>query len=123
MSTSPLKVLIADDSALLRDRLIVLLSELHKVQVIGEATSVNEAIQQIQSLQPDVLILDLRISGSNGLDVLQWLRQAGLSTIVAVFTTFAYPQYRERCLAAGADYFFDKAEEFEQLKEMLRKLA
>lgn len=123
MTTDTLKVLIADDSELLRKRLIFLLSEVQQVQIIGEATTATEAIQQIQQGQPDVLILDLRMSGSNGLDVLQWLRQAGLTTIVLIFTTFAYPQYRERCLAAGADYFFDKAEEFEQLKELVRKLA
>ena len=122
LQSANLRVLIADDSALLRERLARLLSSIEGVTIAGEAADGTTALTLVQTLWPDALILDLRMPGQSGVEVLRQIRQHGWRGVVIVLTSFSYPQYRERCLAAGADYFFDKAEEFEQASETLRQL-
>ncbi len=122
MCKTSLKVLIADDSELLRERLTRLLSAIEGIEVAGEAPDGATALQQVQVLKPDVLILDLRMPGGSGIEVLQQIRQKGGRIKVIILTSFPYPQYRERCLAAGADYFFDKSEELELVRETLHQL-
>ncbi len=123
MCKTSLKVLIADDSALLRERLSRLLSLIEGIEIAGAAPDGATALRLVQTLKPDALILDLRMPGGSGLEVLQQIRQAGVRLKVIVLTSFPYPQYRERCLAAGADYFFDKSEELELVGETLRQLG
>lgn len=122
MQTPSLKVVIADDSALLREGLARLLATVEDVELVGQAADGIAALQLAQTLRPDALILDLRMPGRNGVEVLQDVRREGWPVAVIVLTSFPYPQYRERCLAAGADYFFDKAEAFEQISTVLRQL-
>ena len=122
MCKTSLKVLIADDSELLRERLTRLLSAIEGIEVAGEAPDGATALQQVQVLKPDVLILDLRMPGGSGIEVLQQIRQKGGRIKVIILTSFPYPQYRESCLAAGADYFFDKSEELELVRETLLQL-
>lgn len=123
MCMTSLKVLIADDSELLRERLTRLLSAIEGIEVAGEAPDGAAALQMVQVIKPDVLILDLRMPRGSGIEVLQKIRQAGEQMKVVILTSFPYPQYRERCLAAGADYFFDKSEELELVSETLRQLC
>lgn len=123
MCKTSLKVLIADDSELLRERLTRLLSAIEGVEVAGEAPDGATALQMVQVVKPDVLILDLRMPRGSGVEVLQQIRQAGGQMKVIILTSFPYPQYRERCLAAGADYFFDKSEELELVSATLRQLC
>jgi YesN/AraC family two-component response regulator len=117
-----LKVFIADDSDAVRERLYELVSDVAGVTVIGEASDGSQALDGIENSQPDVLILDIRMPQLNGFDVLDILRAGSLQPIVIVLTAFAYRQYRERCLEAGASYFFDKATEFERIADVLQKL-
>lgn len=123
MCKTSLKVLIADDSELLRERLTRLLSTIEGIEVAGEAPDGATALELVQVLKPDALILDLRMPGANGMEVLQQIRQNGDKLKVIILTSFPYPQYRERCLAAGADYFFDKSEELELVSATLRQLS
>ena len=123
MCKTSLKVLIADDSELLRERLTRLLSAIEGVEVAGEAPDGATALQMVQVVKPDVLILDLRMPRGSGVEVLQQIRQAGGKMKVIILTSFPYPQYRERCLAAGADFFFDKSEELELVSATLRQLC
>lgn len=123
MCKTSLKVLIADDSELLRERLTRLLSAIEGIEVAGAAPDGATARRLVQTLQPDALILDLRMPGGSGIEVLQQIRQDGARLKVIILTSFPYPQYRERCLAAGADYFFDKSEELELVSETMRQLS
>jgi CheY-like chemotaxis protein len=67
-----------------------------------------EAVDFIPKLKPDVVILDVRMPGKNGIDVLKQIKTDESPPIVIMFTNYPYPQYRDRCLQAGADFFFDK---------------
>lgn len=116
-----MKVFIVDDSAILRQRLVDILSELEEVEIVGQAEAPLEAINSIRKLNPDVVILDLRLSGGSGIDVLKNIKKDKPSPTVIVFTNYPYPQYRKMCMAAGADFFLDKSTEFDKLIEVFKQ--
>lgn len=117
-----MRVLIADDSAVVVKRLVTLLSELPEVEIVGEAQTCGEATANIVLLQPDVVILDIRMPDGSGIDVLETAKKTTPAPLVMMLTNFPYPQYREKCLRAGADFFFDKSTEFDQMLGAFRSL-
>jgi DNA-binding NarL/FixJ family response regulator len=118
-----MRVLIADDSRVVVERLADLLKEVPGVQLVGRANDVPEAIHSIVKTNPDAVILDLQMPGGSGLDVLRSIRRSHPSVWVVICTNYPYPQYREECIAAGANYFLDKSAEFEKIPEILRDLT
>ncbi len=121
-SNSMLKVFIADDSLIVREHLVTMFDELAGVQIVGQAGNVVEAIRGIRYLQPEVVILDIRMPGGSGIDVLQSIKQDEAAPIVIILTNYPYPGYRQRCLNAGADFFLDKSTEFEQIPKLFERL-
>jgi YesN/AraC family two-component response regulator len=117
-----LKILIADDSDLVRERLRELISEVPGTEVVGEAANGAEALAALERLAPDVLILDVRMPGGNGIGALEAAKTRHPAPAVIMLTAYAYPQYRRKCLEAGAEYFFDKATEFERVADVLAEL-
>jgi len=118
-----MRVFIADDSEILRSRMIEMLSEFKEIEIVGQTGYVHEAIKSIKKLIPDVVILDIRLPDGNGINVLEMIKKRDISTKVIIFTNYPYFQYRKRCLDAGADFFFYKAAEFEKLTETLLQLV
>ncbi|NOZ73496.1 MAG: response regulator [Chloroflexi bacterium] len=118
--TKNLQAVIADDSVLVRKRVVTLLEE-HDITAVAETTNVADTLTAVERWQPDILILDLHMPG-NGMVALETIKLQGTAPIVIILTAFPYPQYRRKCLEAGADYFFDKATEFEQVGEVLQQL-
>ena len=117
-----LRVFIADDSDVLRERLFDLLSEVKGLEIVGQAKNGVEASNLIWALQPDVVILDICMNGGNGIDALQTIKKYDSAPIVMIFTNYPSHQYRKRCLEGGADFFFDKSTEFEELIEVFKDL-
>jgi len=118
-----IRVFIVDDSSLMRERLTTMLSELPEVEVVGQAQDALEAVSLIRKLKPDAVILDIRMPRGNGIDVLEKIKRFQSAPLVIVFTNYPYPQYRKRCMKAGADFFFEKATEFEKLMEVIKGLT
>ena len=118
-----MKVFIADDSRVVVERLADLLEEeVPGVQLVGQAGDVPEAVRGIQKMKPDALILDLQMPGGSGLDVLRAIRTDYPHLHVLICTNYPYPQYREECFTAGANFFLDKSAEFEKIPAILREL-
>lgn len=117
-----MNVLIADDSALVRERLRTMLEEVPGVQLIREAANVEETIAALQAVKPDVTILDIKMPGGSGIELLRHAKQTGASPVVIMLTSFATPEYRAVCLAAGADFFLDKSSEFLAVPDLVKKL-
>jgi DNA-binding NarL/FixJ family response regulator len=117
-----MRVLIADDSTLFRERIRDLFKDLNYVEIIGEASEGNEAIQFIEDKLPDVVFLDIRMPGLNGIEVLRKMRSRGNKAVICMLTSFPYKQYRERCIKEGADYFFDKNEDINLLLNTIQLL-
>ncbi len=116
-----IKVFIADDSLIVREHLVMMLDELVGVEIVGQAGTVAEAVSAIRNLQPDVVILDIRIPDGSGIDVLQNIKQDGAGPMVIILTNYPYPVYRRKCLQAGADFFLDKSTEFDQIPELFER--
>jgi DNA-binding NarL/FixJ family response regulator len=116
-------VLIVDDSSVIRQRLVGLLEEASGIDVVGEATDGTEGLELATALNPDVVVLDIRMPGMGGIELLERLRASNASTTAMVLTNFPYPIYRKRCAELGAHYFFDKSTEFNEAVEMLRGLS
>lgn len=121
-SNHPIKVFIADDSRVVRERLTTLLNEVAGVEIVGQAENVAEAISAIGNLQPDVVILDIRMPDGSGIDVLRQIKQDGAGPIIIILTNYPFPGYRQRCLQAGADFFLDKSTEFDQIPALFEQL-
>jgi len=117
-----MKIFIADDSAVVRERLIEMLSELPEIEIIGQAQDGLEATNLIKKLNPDVVILDIRMPRENGIDVLQNIKRDKQAPIVIMLSNYSYPQYRKKCMEAGADFFFEKSTEFEKVMEVVKKV-
>ena len=117
-----MKVLIVDDSAAIRERLKAMISEIPGVEVVGEAEDGTQAIEETKRLNPDVVVMDIKMPGMNGIDALMGIKEYRPSIIVTMLTNYPYPQYRKKCMALGADYFFNKAAEFEKVREIIEKL-
>jgi len=116
-----MKVLIVDDSAIVRERLKNMLSEIVELQNISQARDSLEAISSFHKLNPEVVILDIRMPGGSGIDVLQEIKKETTPPLVIVLTNYPYPQYRKKCMDAGADFFFDKSSEFDKVTEVLKQ--
>ena len=115
-----MKVFIVDDSRVVVERLAGLLEEIPGAQFVGQAGDVPEAVDGIQKMKPDALILDLHMPGGSGLDVLRAIRTDHPQLFIVICTNYPYPEFRRECLTAGANFFLDKSVEFEKIPSLLR---
>ena len=115
-----MKVLIADDSSIMRQRLTQRIDELQCVDRLFEACDFDQTIKGLTDIRPHVLILDIRMPGGSGIDVLKTIAIDTRPQVVIVFTNYAYTQYFDKCMKLGADYFFDKSADIEKLVEVIR---
>jgi len=114
-----MRILIADDSAVVRARLISLLADLRGIEVVGQAEDAIEARNLAEKLRPDVAILDLRMPKGSGADVLSDLKKLNPTPKVIMLTNYPHPENRKKCMDRGADYFFDKSNEFQKVVSVL----
>ena len=115
-----IRVFLVDDSGIVRDRLVTMLSDLKGIEIVGQAEDAREASDSIRKLKPDAVILDIRLSGGSGIDVLRVIKKEQPTLTAIMLTFYPYPQYRKSCLRAGANYFFDKSTGFEKIPEVLK---
>lgn len=121
-----MNLLVMDDAASIRERIVELLSEIQGIDEILESEDAASAVRMISERQPGVVILDIQVSPSgplrNGIDVLKVTKMQFPRTGVIMLTNFANPRYREECARLGADYFFDKSSEFEQVPDAVMQI-
>jgi DNA-binding NarL/FixJ family response regulator len=118
-----MRVFVVDDSALLREQVVGLLSVLVGVEIIGQAQYALEAFHEICELKPDVVTLDIHLIGGSGIDVLRRIKRLDPAPIVIMLTNSTTPPYRRKCMRAGADFFLDKSSDFENLKAIIETLS
>lgn len=115
-----MQVLIVDDSILIRRCLIKLFDLIPTVTGLTEATNVPEAIRLLGEVCPQVVILDLHLPGGSGFDVLRRTQSDPHKPLVIILTNYSSQQFRKEAMDGGADYFFDKSNEYEQLLQVVR---
>jgi two-component system response regulator DevR len=117
------RVYLVDDSELVRKRLVDMLTEIEDVEIIGQTGDPEEAEAEIRRLSPDLVVLDIKLPGKNGIEVLRDIRKNVPTPLVVMLTNYPYAQYRRECTDAGADYFLHKATEFDKINEILSRLS
>mgnify|MGYP006285904077 FL=1 len=118
-----MKLLIADDSEILRISLKKLLQPVQEIDQVFEASDPVGAIDMINRYYPDVMILDLRLHDGNGFEVMDYLAEHSLEILVIVLTNFATEHNEQKSYDKGAHYFFDKTHDYEQLEQVIRSYA
>jgi len=118
-----MNVVIVDDSELVRDRIQKRISELDEIKVTGVASNSIEAQEIIKSSDPDVVILDIKMPGESGIELLRKIKEYYPHIKVIMLTNYPFLQYRSKCYENGADYFLDKSNEFEKVTEILIDLG
>ena len=116
------RIFIADDSEVLRSSIMDILTEIEGIVVIGEGGEAEQVIEAVDRLEPDILILDIRMAGGNGIQVLKAMKKKAKPPKIIMFTNYPYLQYRKKCIDEGADYFFYKATEFHEMIQAIKKL-
>jgi two-component system, NarL family, response regulator DesR len=115
-----IRVLLAEDQALLCGALSALLGLEGDIQVIGTARDGSTALRQARQLRPDVLVTDIEMPGLTGIELAIRVRRAELPTRVVIVTTFARSGYLRRALDAGVAGYLLKAAPAEQLAGAIR---
>ena len=113
------KVLIVDDSQPIRERLADLLIESGQIRIVGQTDNVQDGWEAVQFLQPDTVILDIRLPGSTGIALLQKIKAHCPQVTVIMLTNFDGAQYRRQCQRLGADYFLNKTLEFGKIVDII----
>jgi DNA-binding NarL/FixJ family response regulator len=115
------KVVLVDDSRDIQTALTRLLATLPGVQVAGCAEDVAGALQVIEASRPDIVVLDVGLRGQDrGIDVLRRVAADHPDIDVIVLSNFAWDAMREAFIAAGARAYFDKALEFDKVRDWVR---
>lgn len=109
-----MKLLVADDSELIRSRLVSMLDGIAGIDEIDTAETLVQTLRCVEQKHPTLLILDLHLADGNALRIIPTLKQLAPGMEVVVLTSDDSPFNRARCLQAGADWFFDKPTEFEK---------
>jgi DNA-binding NarL/FixJ family response regulator len=116
------RILIVDDSDFIRDRLVDLLNEADNIDLILQAKDSVQAYNAFDTSSPDIVVLDIRVPGDNGIKILEKLKKTKPWVIIIMLTNYPYEQYRNKCMELGADYFFGKSDDMNKILNICNKL-
>jgi DNA-binding NarL/FixJ family response regulator len=117
-----IRVVLTDDQPLVRAGLRVLLADIPDIEVVGEAASGAEAVRLVTEVRPDVIVMDIRMPGMDGIEATRII-MAGTSTRVLILTTFDDDEYVYAALRAGASGFLVKDMALEEIINAIRVVA
>ena len=117
------RILLADDHTVVREGVKRILQDVPDLEVVGEATNGQEVLASAEQHTWDVILLDISLSGKNGLETLKQLRRKQTDLPVLMFSIHPEEQYAVRALKAGASGYLTKGCEPNELIEALRKVA
>ena len=117
-----IRVLLAEDQAMVRGALSALLSLETDIEVLGSAPDGEAAWRELQRLKPDILVTDIEMPGLTGLELAQRVQRHALPVKVVILTTFARPGFLRRALDAGVCGYLLKDSPAEQLADAIRRV-
>jgi two-component system, NarL family, response regulator DesR len=117
-----IKVLIAEDQAMVLGALGALIDIEPDLEVVAQTPSGSEALKAALALRPDVVVTDIEMPGLSGLELANELRRHGSSTRIIILTTFARPGYLRRALDAGASGYLLKDAPSHRLADAIRRV-
>jgi DNA-binding NarL/FixJ family response regulator len=119
----PVRVLVADDQKVVRDGLTMMLGLLDGIEVVGSAVDGADAIRQVESADPDVVLMDLGMPTVDGVEATRRLTAAGARARVVVLTTYADDQWVFGALQAGARGYLTKDAGAEEIRAAVLSVA
>jgi YesN/AraC family two-component response regulator len=117
-----MRVLIADDSPLILDRLQEILRDCAGAEIVASLENGKDALEAIRSLKPDLVILDINMPGMTGLQVLDAVKKEKYKTKFILLTFYASNYFRKKAFSLGTDYFLSKVDDFEKVSVVVNKL-
>ena len=122
MKKEKIRIMVADDHAIVRDGIISILAGERDLQFVAQAADGIKAVKFVKKHLPDILLLDLRMPGKDGLEVIVQLQSLQLQTRVIVLTTFESEQDIHRALKAGARGYLLKDTPRPELLDAIRRV-
>ncbi len=121
-----LRILLIEDSALLRKRLVGLLDVPGTMSVVAEAETESDAKAYIDADSYDILVVDVELKQGSGIAVVRHARHRyeesnASAPLIVVLTNYALPTVEQRCMAAGADHFLDKMRQFGEVRPLIER--
>ena len=120
---NPVRLLIVDDHEVVRVGLRTLLSRVETLEVVGEASTAAQAVEQTRALEPDVVLLDVRLGEENGFTVCREIQKLERDVKVLVLTSFADDHVVVEAISAGADGYLLKEVNRDALVSAIEKVA
>jgi DNA-binding response OmpR family regulator len=114
-----MQILVIDNTAHTGQRIKSLLGPNSLMLEINQANNLNDGIEMILRKQPGIVILDAGSFGPKGLQSVQKIKSSAISSVLVMFTNYTHSMYKNICMEMGADFFFDKTTEFEQLINLI----
>jgi two-component system response regulator NreC len=123
MAARPIRILVADDHAILRQGLVRLLETIEGFEVVGEAADGAEAVEKVLRLDPDVIVLDIVMPSVDGIEAARRIRREHPRTEVVILTAHRSETYQRQAFEAGARGYLLKDCDLERLAESIRHAA
>lgn len=119
----PFTLLVVDDSNLICTSLQALLAQMTGIEAMHTAHTLAQALEKVRQLLPSLLILDIHLPDGNAIQSLSTLKRLAPGMRIAMLTNDVNDFNRRKCLEAGADWFFDKSIEFDDLLDVVQQQA
>jgi DNA-binding NarL/FixJ family response regulator len=110
-----MRVLLADDSRLMLERLTEMLNMYRDTEIVGSYNNGIDTLAGLRTLKPDLAIVDIKMPGLTGLEVLNEIRKENKTVKIIILTFYSTDYYRKMAIQAGADYFFNKVDDFDEV--------
>ncbi|MFE5668585.1 response regulator [Streptomyces niveus] len=123
MTNGPVRVVLADDQPLVRSGLRLVMADHPDLEVVGEAATGGEAVQLVQDTRPEVVVMDIRMPGMDGIEATRLITAGPTATRVLVLTTFDEDEYVYGALRAGASGFVVKDMALNDILAAIRVVA
>jgi two-component system NarL family response regulator len=122
LAMTPIRVLIADDHAIVREGLVAILNRQDDLIVVGEAANGREAVEKWRSQRPDIILMDLRMPEMSGVAAIEAIREVDKDALIIVLTTYDSDEDIYRAMRAGAKAYVLKDAHREELLECIRRV-
>ena len=118
-----MRVLLADDSSLILERLQEMIIGYKRAEIVGTFKNGTDTLSALRILKPDLAIVDIVMPGLSGLEVLKAIRKENKTLKFIIFSFHASDYYRQLAIQSYADYFFSKVDDFEKLTQVVADMV